>query len=147
MSYNIGDIVTGTISGIKPYGVFIKFEDTFGFCHISNCSHKFIKNLNDWFPIGSEIKAKVMDMDLQHNRINVSIKDCENQKIEVSREPANKKLNLKKSNVETKKQYSREMNQNTNNKLSFDDMLKTYLKNSEERLDSISKRNQKYGKR
>ena len=38
MSNQINDIVIGTISGIKPYGIFVKLNDTFGFCHISNVS-------------------------------------------------------------------------------------------------------------
>ena len=136
MKYAIGDIITGVISGVKAYGVFIKFEDTFGFCHISNCSHKFIKNLNDWFPIGSEITAKIIDVDDEHGRVNVSIKDCEIQKPKIE-----------KSKNEFKKSSQEEISKTIESKPSFDDMLKTYLKNSEERLDSIGKRNHKHRKR
>lgn len=145
MNYNIGDIITGSVSGVKPYGVFIKLEDTFGFCHISNCSHKFIKNLNETFPIGSEVKAKILQIDCEFNKINLSIKDCEIQKPQTKQSQFIQKSKFEKSN-NVKKQNQNE-NIKTKSYDSFDDMLKNYLKTSEERLDCIGKRNQKYNKR
>lgn len=134
MEHNIGDIVKGTISGIKPYGVFIKFEDTFGFCHISNCSYKFIKDLNNNFSINQEVNAKIIEIDKENNRINLSIKDCENNNSLKIEKPKEIKQPIQ---IETKEP----------SKLSFEDMLKVYLKNSDERLESIGKRNQKHRKR
>lgn len=134
MEHNIGDIIKGTISGIKQYGVFIKFEDTFGFCHISNCSHKFIKSLNDLFSMNQEINAKIIEIDTETQRINLSIKDCENTLVHKEEKPKEIKQPIQLKNEETSKS-------------SFEDMLKNYLKTSDERLDSIGKRNQKHRKR
>ena len=147
MKYNIGTIITGTISGIKQYGVFIKFEDVFGFCHISNCSYKFIKNLNELYNIGDEVNAKVIEIDSVNNRINVSIKECENQCTQIKQNKMVYKSVAKNQKREFKNLNSFETTVNDNVKPSFDDMLKTYLKNSEERLNNINKRNQKYKKR
>lgn len=134
MEHNIGDIIKGTVSGIKQYGIFIKFEDTFGFCHISNCSHKFIKSLNDLFSMNQEVNAKIIEIDKESNRINLSIKECEN-----SVSPKAEKSKEIKQPIQLESKES--------NKLSFEDMLKSYLKTSDERLDSIGKRNQKHRKR
>lgn len=135
MNHNVGDIIKGTISGIKQYGVFVKFENTFGFCHISNCSHKFIKNLNDLFTINQEVVAKIIEIDNEINRINVSIKDCENVEMKPK---VNKPKEVKSPiQIETKK----------SEKSTFEDMLKDYLKKSDERLVSIGRRNQKHRKR
>lgn len=147
MKHNVGDIVNGTISGIKTYGVFIKFEDTFGFCHISNCSYKFIKNLNELFSIGDEIKVKIINIDNEHNKINVSIKDCEIKEPQMSKKQFVRKSNFEKSKLECKKTNQQDINKRVEVKPTFDDMLKNYLKNSEERLDCIDKRNQKHRKR
>ena len=38
MNIQLGDIITGEISGIKPYGLFIKTNNQVTFCHISNIS-------------------------------------------------------------------------------------------------------------
>ena len=140
MYYNIGDNINGTVSGIKQYGIFIKFDEVFGFCHISNCSHKFIKNLNELFSIGQEIKAKIIEID-SNNRINLSIKDCENQIVQSEYKPKIEKLKQKYKNPP---QFEKITN---NNVSSFDDMLKLYLKNSEEQLNCIGKRTQKHNKR
>jgi general stress protein 13 len=134
MNYKIGDIIQGTISGIKPYGVFIKFENNFAFCHISNCSHKFIKNLNDLFLINQEIKAKIIEINSEINKINVSIKDCEDN------------VPIKNiSNIDTKSPVQFTVKEPS--KPSFEDMMKSYLKISDEKLESIGKRNQKHIKR
>ena len=134
MKHNVGDVITGTISGVKAYGVFIKFDDTFGFCHISNCSHKFIKNLNDLLPINSEVTAKIVEIDLENNKINLSIKDCETQS----------SLKIKKPK-EIQQPIQFEIKETPSS--SFEDMLKSYLKKSDERLESIGKRNLKHTKR
>ena len=136
MSVEIGQIITGTISGIKSYGVFIKFENTFGFCHISNCSHKFIKNLNELFIINQEVSAKIIE--INNDKINVSIKECESNDIS--------KRNKNKENKFTNTAETKEISK-PSAKPSFEDMLKNYLKVSDERLESIGKRNQKRQKR
>lgn len=121
----IGDIVTGKITGIKPYGIFIKYENTTGFCHISNVSNKFIKNLNDLFTINQEITTKIIKIE-DDNKINVSIKDYENNVNQI-----------KQKNHVVKKE----------SKPSFEDMLKNYIKSSDEKLGFISKRDKKHHKR
>ena len=145
MEHNIGDIINGTISGVKPYGVFVKFKDTFGFCHISNCSYKFIKNLNESFPIGMEIKAKIVEIDLENNRINLSIKDCENQSLYSKQKPKVHKPKIEKPKQEFKNPVQFEIKESV--KTSFEDMLKSYLKSSDEKLDAIGKINRKHTKR
>lgn len=139
----VNDIINGTISGIKPYGVFIKFNDTFGFCHISNCSFKFIKNLNDLFQINQAIEAKVIEIDSETNKINLSIKACENKPTEEIIKPI-----IDKPKREFKSKPATYFNKpKVEEPQTFEDMLKSYLKNSDERLDSIGKRNQKHRKR
>ncbi len=41
--YKSGDVVTGKISGIQPYGAFVALdEDTQGLVHISEIKHGFV---------------------------------------------------------------------------------------------------------
>lgn len=135
MEYSIGQIINGTISGVKQYGVFINFGDKFGFCHISNCSHKYIKNLNELFPLNKEVTAKILEIDNDSGRMNVSIKECESK--EESRPKIIKPITSKSPiQIEHKEE-----------KMSFEDMMKNYLKSSDEKLDSIGRRNQKHRKR
>ena len=45
--YKVGMTVYGKITGIKPYGAFVKFDDNVsGLIHISEISHGFVKDIN-----------------------------------------------------------------------------------------------------
>ena len=47
IKYNIGDIVTGRISGIQNYGAFVTLQNGMqGLIHISEISSKFVRNIN-----------------------------------------------------------------------------------------------------
>lgn len=70
----IGDIFIGTVMRIENYGIFVNlFGNTNGFCHISQLSNKFVKNINDFININDQLKFKVIDVD-DKGRINLSCK-------------------------------------------------------------------------
>lgn len=74
--YRIGSIVTGSISGIESYGAFVNLGDYYsGLIHISEISHGFVKDINDYFKVGESIKAKVLDVDDDLFQVKLSIKD------------------------------------------------------------------------
>ncbi len=137
MEYKIGNIITGIISGIKNYGIFIKFDDTYGFCHISNLSHEFISNIYDKYQMGQEVKGKIINIS-EDNKIEISLKVLLNKSEPNSNnsEPFEKTYKYN-SNINTK--------ESKNN--SFEDMMNKYLKNSKERLDCISARSKRKYKR
>lgn len=67
-------IVKGIVTGIEPYGIFVKIdENTDGLIHISEISSKFVKNPNDFAKIGEEIEAEVLDI-TEDGNIKLSIK-------------------------------------------------------------------------
>lgn len=64
MTYKIGMIVKGKVTGIQPYGAFVSLDkDTQGLVHISECKHGFVKNLNEVLQVGEEIEVMVIDID------------------------------------------------------------------------------------
>ena len=61
MQYKVGDIVLGTVSGIQPYGAFIKLDNNEqGLIHISEISSYFVKNITQFVTVGQKIKIKVV---------------------------------------------------------------------------------------
>ena len=73
--YNIGDVVTGQVTGVESYGVFVKIDDHYnGMVHISEISDKFISNLSDNYLIGDMIKAKIINIIEDKNQLKLSIK-------------------------------------------------------------------------
>ncbi len=64
-NHTINDKVKVTITSIAPFGAFADLEDGgSGLIHISEIDNKFIKNIADYLPIGSQhevIITKILD--------------------------------------------------------------------------------------
>lgn len=76
MSYEVGKIVKGRITGIQPYGAFVSLDDYYnGLIHISEISHGFVKNIEDYLKVGETIYVKVIEVDNNNEQLKLSIKD------------------------------------------------------------------------
>ena len=74
----IGQLVEGTVSSIKPFGVFVDLEGVSGLLHIKQVSQKYIDNLGKLFAPGQPLKALVVDLDQSRGRISLSTRVLEN---------------------------------------------------------------------
>ena len=75
--YKQGDIVSGYVTGIEKYGIFICIDDKYsGLIHISEISSNFVKNVHDYVKIGEIINAKVLE-DEKNGQIKLTIKDID----------------------------------------------------------------------
>lgn len=73
--YRIGNIVQGKITGIKPYGVFVKLDENYqGLIHISEANHGFVEDLNETFKMGEEIIVKIIDIDEYTHQLSLSVR-------------------------------------------------------------------------
>ena len=72
-----GDVVTGIVEQIMPYGAFVRLQNgQKAMIHISQLSHKFIKSVDAVLQPQQEIKAKVVKID-ERGRIDLSLKAME----------------------------------------------------------------------
>ena len=68
-------IVYGQISGIKPYGAFVSFEDGItGLIHISEISNGFVKDIEHFIKVDDHVMLKVIDIDYEHKQLRLSFK-------------------------------------------------------------------------
>ncbi|MEG4212976.1 S1 RNA-binding domain-containing protein [Microcoleus sp. S13_B4] len=74
----IGQLVEGKVSSIKPFGVFVDLEGVSGLLHIKQVSQKYIDNLGKVFAPGQPLKAIVIDLDESRGRISLSTRVLEN---------------------------------------------------------------------
>ncbi len=74
----IGQLVEGKVSGMKPFGVFVDLNGTSGLLHINQISQKYIESLNSVFQVGQIIKAMIVNLDEGQGRISLSTKVLEN---------------------------------------------------------------------
>ena len=72
-----GDIVTGIVEQIMPYGAFVRLQNgQKAMIHISQLSHKFIKSVDAVLKLQQEVKASVIKID-ERGRIDLSLKALE----------------------------------------------------------------------
>ena len=76
--YKKGSIIEGSVTGIENYGVFVNLDDYYsGLIHISEISHGFVKDVNNYVNLGDTIKVIVVDVDDDSCHVKLSIKDID----------------------------------------------------------------------
>lgn len=64
MSYQVNDIIEGTIISIRPFGAIMIFEDeSLGLLHISEIANTFIRNINRYLKIGKTYQVKIIEIE------------------------------------------------------------------------------------
>jgi len=71
----IGDIVEGPVTSIASFGIFIDLGGNEGLIYISRLSNKRIEDTKSFAKKGDIIKAKVIEIDRENNRIGLSAKE------------------------------------------------------------------------
>ena len=74
----IGQLVEGKVTGVKPFGVFIDVDGMSALLHIKQISQKFIENLDQIFQAGQLVQAVIIDLDEGKGRIALSTRVLEN---------------------------------------------------------------------
>ena len=68
--YKVGNIIKGTVTGVESYGAFVSFDEYYsGLIHISEMSHGFVKNVNDYVKIGDPIFVEVLEIDEKQSQL------------------------------------------------------------------------------
>ena len=76
--YKSGDVVTGKISGIQPYGAFVALDEyTQGLVHISEIKHGFVRNIHEVLSVGEKVRVKVVTVE-EDDKISLSMRALQN---------------------------------------------------------------------
>ena len=63
MALQVGDIVEGKVTGIKPFGAFVSLpEGKTGLVHISEVSYEFVQDLTTVLSDGQTVSVKVISI-------------------------------------------------------------------------------------
>jgi small subunit ribosomal protein S1 len=68
----VGDKVSGVVTGVVDFGVFVNVEGIEGLVHISEISWERVNNPSDYVKVGQTIEAKIISID--KDRLSLSIK-------------------------------------------------------------------------
>jgi small subunit ribosomal protein S1 len=74
----LGQLISGQVVSIKPFGAFVDFDGTTGLLHIKQISQEYITDLNAVFSIGQELKALIINLDEGSGKIALSTRVLEN---------------------------------------------------------------------
>ncbi|MFD2208162.1 S1 domain-containing post-transcriptional regulator GSP13 [Virgibacillus halophilus] len=74
-NYEVGQVVQGKVTGIQPYGAFVALDDEVqGLVHISEVTHGYVKDINEFLSVGDEVSVKILQIDAEKNKISLSIR-------------------------------------------------------------------------
>ena len=75
MGYEVGEFVLGTVNQVRPYALFMSFDDgSKGLLHISEISDEYVRDIETYGVVGDVIKVKVIEVDPFNGFLRVSYK-------------------------------------------------------------------------
>ncbi|OPX84474.1 MAG: General stress protein 13 [Pelotomaculum sp. PtaB.Bin104] len=112
MPIELGSVVEGVVTGITNFGAFIELPGGgTGLVHISEIAEVYVKDVNDFLKTNDRVSVKVISVD-PRGKVGLSIKQANPS----ARNPQKKRL-----------------------KVSFEDKLAKFLKESEERQQVLKR--------
>jgi len=85
---NVGAVFKGTVTAVKPYGVFVDLGGVSGLLHISQISADHVTNPGDILPYGSEVKVMIITENKAKGQFGLSTKTLEAEPGDMIRNPA-----------------------------------------------------------
>ncbi|KAL9251634.1 rRNA biogenesis protein RRP5-like protein [Drosera capensis] len=76
-SVHVGDVMSGIIKRVEPYGLFIRLDDTniVGLCHVSELSDDdHVSGADKQHKAGERVRAKVLKLDKERQRVALGMK-------------------------------------------------------------------------
>ncbi|MFY0544361.1 S1 RNA-binding domain-containing protein [Brevibacillus sp. H7] len=136
MAVQVGSIIEGKVTAIKPFGMFVAINETQqGLVHISQVANGFVKDINEHFSVGDEVKVKVLSID-DAGKISLSVRAAL---------PAPEREGRDERRGGGNRGGDRGGYGKRDSAASFEDKLKKWLKHSEENLATINKKQAKRG--
>ena len=69
-----GKILSGTVKNLTEYGVFVDLGGVDGLLHITDISWGRVKHPSELFKVGDEITVKVLNLDVEKERVSLGMK-------------------------------------------------------------------------
>lgn len=140
MQLTVGEIIGGTITAVKEYGVFVDLgEGKSGMVHISEIAKTYVNDINEFVKVGDSVKTMITNIS-DEGKISLSIKRAEQQS-----EPA-------KAERRPKRAFSERQASNTidssfvyspqkETASSFEEMMNKFKQTSDEKFSDLKRKN------
>src|SRR5947208_8630277 len=79
-TYNVGDVLEGTVTKVVSFGAFVEILDGVeGLVHISELAQHHVENPREVVNQGDTVKVKILEIDSERRRLSLSVKRVEDQ--------------------------------------------------------------------
>ncbi len=76
--HNVNDILTVKVTNLMPFGAFVKIDKGVeGLVHISQISEKRIAKPDEILKVGQKVNAKIINIDTENKKVELSIRELE----------------------------------------------------------------------
>jgi small subunit ribosomal protein S1 len=72
-----GDVITGTVRSLAPYGAFIDLGGIDGLLHISDMAHSRVAKAEDVVAVGQQLEVKILKLDRETKKISLGLKQLQ----------------------------------------------------------------------
>ncbi len=69
-----GDVLTGIVTGLMPFGIFVDLDGVEGLVHISEIAWEKVNNPGAYYKVGQSIEVKVLGIDEEAEKLALSVK-------------------------------------------------------------------------
>ena len=134
----VGSIVEGKVVRVKPFGAIVSLGNTQGLVHISQVANSFVQDINDHVKVGDMVKVKVLSIDEESHKIALSIREALPKE---ERRPKSNKQPRRQSEASANpaQEYFRPQS-SVNASSDFEDKMKEWMKQANDRQTSLNKR-------
>ena len=140
MALQVGDIVEGKVTGIKPFGAFVALpEGKNGLVHISEVSYEFVQDLSTVLSEGQTVSVKVLTI-APDGKIALSIKRTQPAPERAPRPlGGSRPAQAPRPKREEKPRVWQPKPAAPQGDLSFEDMMARYKSRSEEKIADLKR--------
>ena len=145
----VGSIVEGKVVRVKPFGAIVSLGKAQGLVHISQVANSFVQDINDHVKVDDVVKVKVLSIDEESNKIALSIREAmpKEERRPKNDKPAGKqprrqnfnKVNNEQASHNPAQEYFRP-HSSVNASSDFEDKMKEWMKQANDRQTSLNKR-------
>lgn len=148
MQIEEGVIVSGKVTGLTDFGAFVELEGgKTGMVHISEVAPNYVKDIREHLAVGQEINAKVISVSPE-GKISLSIRKLNEQpKEKEQRQPQQRTQRPRQDRRPAPNVWNGQKSDSpaSGEKMSLDDMIASFKKQSEEKQTALKRVDSKRG--
>jgi S1 RNA binding domain protein len=146
MSIEVGSKLTGKVTGITNFGAFVLLPGgVTGLVHISEISNEYVRDIHDHLQVNAEVTVKVINVD-RDGKIGLSIRQADENAPAVRPHPSGGGERSGGGGGGGRPRHGGHGG-HSGGRMSFEDKMSRFMKDSEERLQALRRSESKRGGR